>query len=131
MGRGEIDRDLVAMRTDRVFVSVAMKQRATNLGHVLVCPVEHVTALHTVESPLLAEVFNVVARVTRVVPSTFGAVGTTVLNNNAPDQLISHLHVHVIPRFINDNLSIPNPNKTPAPRNLRADLATRLRRALA
>ena len=132
MGRGEIDSYLIALRTDRVFVSVARKQRPANPGHVLVCPVEHATALHTAEPSLLGEVFDVVAQITRAAPSAFGAVGTTVLNNNdAPDQVVSHLHVHVIPRHVGDDLVIPNPDKAPAPLDLRIELAARLRRALA
>jgi histidine triad (HIT) family protein len=132
MGSGAADADLVAFRTDRVFVSVARKQRPANPGHMLVCPVAHVTTLHTVEPDLLMEVVGVLAQVTRAVPLAFGAVGTTVLNNNdAPDQVISHLHVHVIPRFDGDNLVIPNPDKAAAPRHLRVELAAKLLHAMA
>lgn len=89
------------------------------------------TALHTAEPSLLVEVFKVVACLTHSVPPAFGAVGTTGLNNNdTPDQMISHLHVHVIPRYDGDNLVIPNPGKAPAPRDLRLQLATHLRQTL-
>jgi histidine triad (HIT) family protein len=131
MGRGELDTDLIAFRTDRVFVSMAQKQRPANPGQVLVCPVAHVTAIHTAETSLLTELFEVVTRVTRTAPAAFSAMGTTILNNNdAPDQVISHLHIHVIPRYPGDNLVIPNPDRTSAPRDLRAHLTTRLRHAL-
>lgn len=131
MGQGDMDQDLVAFRTDRVFVSMARRQRPANLGQVLVCPVAHETALHTVEPSLLAEVFGVVARVTLAATAAFGARGTTVLNNNdAPDQVISHLHVHVIPRFDSDDLVIPHPDKAPAPRDLRVRLTAQLRHEL-
>jgi histidine triad (HIT) family protein len=80
---------------------------------------------------LLTEVFSVVARITGAASSAFGAVGTTVMNNNdAPGQVISHLHVHVIPRFDGDNLVIPNPSQDPAPRDLRVRLVAQLRQAL-
>jgi histidine triad (HIT) family protein len=131
IGSGGADADLVAFRTDRVFVSVARKQRPANPGHVLVCPVAHVTTLYTVEPALLMEVVGVVAEVTRAAPLAFGAVGTTVLNNNdAPDQVVSHLHMHVIPRFGGDNLVIPNPDKAAAPRDLRVELAAKLRHVM-
>jgi histidine triad (HIT) family protein len=131
MGSGGADADLVAFKTDRVFVSVARKQRPANRGHALVCPVTHATTLHTVEPSLLMEVMDMVAQVTRAAPMAFGAVGTTVLiNNDAPDQVLSHLHVHVIPRFSGDNLVIPNPDKSAAPRALRAELAAELRAAM-
>jgi histidine triad (HIT) family protein len=131
IGSGRADRDLVAYRTDRVFVVPALKQRAINPGQVLICSNEHVTALHGLGPSLRAELFTVVALVTRAALAAFGAVGTTVLNNNdAPDQAISHLHVHVIPRFEHDGLIIPNPDRTPTSRDVRAQIAARLRQAL-
>lgn len=131
IGSGRTDQDLVAYRTDRVFVLPALNQRPANPGQVLICPDVHVTALHEIAPSLLAEMLTVVTRITRAAPAAFGAVGTTVLNNNhAPDQVIAHLHVHVIPRFKGDNLLIPNSDRTPAPREFRARLAAQLRQAL-
>jgi histidine triad (HIT) family protein len=131
IGAGNADPDLVVLRTERVFVTVTLKQRPNNPGQVVVCPIAHATALHTTEAALLRDVFEVVARVAGAAPAALQAVGTTILNNNdAPDQVISHLHVHVIPRFTGDGLLIPNPSNIPAPRSLRLDLAHRWRRAL-
>jgi diadenosine tetraphosphate (Ap4A) HIT family hydrolase len=65
------------------------------------------------------------------VPQAFGALGTTVLvNDNAPDQTLEHVHVHVIPRFAGDNLVIPNPDSAAAPRSFRLELASKLRTAM-
>lgn len=128
MGSGTRDSDLVAFRTERVFVVTALKQRRSNPGHVLVCPVAHETSLHALESSLLAEVAGVVARVSGAALAAFQAMGTTILINvSAPDQVLAHLHVHVIPRFADDALVIPNTDQTPAPRALRLRLAADLR----
>jgi histidine triad (HIT) family protein len=131
IGRGEADSDLVAFRTDSVFVIPTLKQRPSNLGQVLVCPVAHEASFSRIQAQLLNDLFRVVAQVARAAPQAFEAVGTTMLlNSGAPDQTISHLHVHVIPRFRNDNLVIPNSDDSPAPTALRLELARKLRSAL-
>jgi histidine triad (HIT) family protein len=112
-------------------VAPTLKQRATNGGQVIICPIAHVTSLHQMKPVLLHELFDVVARVTSAVPVAFGAVGTTVLNNsNAPDQNLAHVHVHVIPRFAGDHLVIPDARNATASRDQRLELAEKLREAL-
>lgn len=131
IGAGEADHELIAFRTENVFVIPTLKQRPANPGQVMVLPNAHVTALHAAEPTLLVELFQVVARITAVAPAAFDAVGTTVFNNNnAPDQVLSHLHVHVVPRFDADGFVTPNPSNDAAPRPLRVELAARLRRAI-
>ncbi|MFF7889085.1 HIT family protein [Streptomyces sp. NPDC020794] len=81
IGRGEIDDDLVAYRSENVFVVPALKQRQNNPGHALVLPVSHVTGLYDVPVDLLHEIFEVTARVTSAVKDAYGAVGSTVTQN--------------------------------------------------
>jgi histidine triad (HIT) family protein len=46
------------------------------------------------------EIFAVAARMTSAVGSLYGAEGSIVFQHNtAPDDLLFHLHVHVVPRF--------------------------------
>jgi diadenosine tetraphosphate (Ap4A) HIT family hydrolase len=69
--------------------------------------------------------------VTAAAKRAFEAVGTTMLiNDGAPGQTLDHLHVHVIPRFDDDKLMIPNADSASTPRQLRAELASMLRAAL-
>jgi histidine triad (HIT) family protein len=131
IGRGDLDADLVAFRGSGVFVVPTLKQRPSNPGQVLVCPASHEVLLHSLQARVRNRLFEVVARVTAAVSDAFGAVGATVLvNNRAPDQTLHHLHVHVIPRFDDDDLVIPNADGSPAPRALRLELASKLRAAL-
>lgn len=129
IGVGDVDQDLVVLRTGDVFVIPTLKQRSANHGQVIVLPVAHVTALHEAGPALRADVFDVVATLTAAMPEAFGAIGSTVFQNN--DMPGSHLHVHVVPRFTGDGFAMPDPRIKTAPRALRAGLATRLRQALA
>lgn len=128
---GEVDSDLVAYRSANVFVLPALTQRENNRGHVLVLPTAHVIELVGAPPGLLRELFDVVARVSRAALPAFGAVGTTIFQNNgAPDQILSHLHVHVVPRFANDDFRIPEPAISVIDPAIRAAQAAALARAL-
>jgi len=131
IGTGQVDADLVAFRSANVFVVPTLRQRANNRGHALVLPVAHVPSLHDAAPELLAEVFDVVARVTRVVPDLYGAFGSTVFqNNSSPEDVLFHLHVHVVPRFDDDHFAMPDPAVSRLPRDERLRQADGLGRAL-
>jgi diadenosine tetraphosphate (Ap4A) HIT family hydrolase len=130
IGSGDADQDLVVLRTGDVFVIPTLKQRVANHGQVIVLPVAHVTALHEAGPALRTELFDVVATLTATMPGAFGATGSTVVQHNHPTGE-SHLHVHVVPRFSEDDFVMPDPAIETAPRPLRTELAVRLRQALA
>ncbi|MER6014271.1 HIT family protein [Streptomyces bluensis] len=131
IGQGETDEDLVAYRSDNVFVVPALKQRQNNPGHALVLPVSHVRGLHDVPADLLHEIFEVTARVTSAVKVAYGAVGSTVTqNNHIPGQVLHHVHVHVVPRFEEDGFRMPDPHVREAPWDVRRARAAALRRAM-
>jgi histidine triad (HIT) family protein len=131
IGRDGIDEDLVAYRSENVFVVPALKQRQNNPGHALVLPVSHVTGLHDVPIVLLHEIFEVTARVTSAVKDAYGAVGSTVTqNNHIPGQVLHHVHVHVVPRFEDDGFRMPDPEVREAPWDVRRARAEALRKAL-
>ena len=94
-------------------------------------PVAHVRSLHDAAPELLAEVFDVVARVTRIVPGLYGAFGSTVFqNNSSPEDVLFHLHVHVVPRFDGDHFAMPDLAISRLPRDERLRQADGLGRAL-
>ena len=132
IGAGKVDQDLVVLRTSDLFVVPTLKQRAGNQGQVIVLPTAHVAGLHRASHALRAAVFDVVATLSTTMTAAFGAIGSTVfLNNDAPGQELSHLHVHVVPRFDGDGFALPDPAIAVAPRPRRAELAARLREVLA
>ncbi|MEV0228131.1 HIT family protein [Nonomuraea sp. NPDC050786] len=132
IGAGAVDRDLVAYRTENVFVIPVPWQRAKNMGHCLVLPREHVTDLYSADRNLITELFDVVARVSAAAPKAFGASGSTIQQNNTiPDQVLHHLHVHVIPRSIGDAFKQPDiTTKSEIPYAARVEQAAALRAAL-
>lgn len=77
-------------------------------GHTLLLLKEHVARLEEAEGDLLAHLARVLPRVARAVVAATGAEGCNVLLNSgrAAGQLISHLHVHLVPRRSGDGLRL-------------------------
>jgi histidine triad (HIT) family protein len=124
--------DLVALRTRDLYVVPALKQRRLNRGHMLILPTMHVTRLIDVEPSLLQELLSVAGRVSMAVREAFGATGTTMfLNEAAPDQVLMHLHIHVVPRRTGDEFRMPDPSGQELSREERQGQALAMRRALA
>jgi histidine triad (HIT) family protein len=65
------------------------------------------------------------------VRKAFAATGATVFqNDNAPDQELSHVHIHVIPRKTGDDFKLPDPSRQEVTREERIQQAQSLRRIL-
>lgn len=128
---GRADEDLVAHRAPHAVVVPALKQRRANRGHMLVLPTTHVTRLADADPGLLAELFGLAARVGVAARGAFGATGTTLFqNDDAPDQVLHHVHVHVVPRHDGDGFRMPDPSGEVLEREERRAQAGRLRSAL-
>jgi histidine triad (HIT) family protein len=126
-----IDSDLIVYRTPRVFIVPALTRRPNNRGHMLVLPTVHVTRLSELELPLLQELYTVAGRVSMALRKSFGATGTTLFQHeDAPDQKLSHLHIHVVPRRAGDDFKMPDPDRDQWTREERVELAQALRRVL-
>lgn len=84
-----------------------------NLGHTLVIPKKHFEDIHDIPEEIAAHIIKVAQKIS-VALKKIGADGTNISINNgkAASQIIFHFHMHVIPRFIGDNLPVW-PARTP------------------
>jgi histidine triad (HIT) family protein len=73
-------------------------------GHTLVCPKEHGETIWDMGESDIAELFKVASRVSRAVVGAVGADGFRFVQNNgeAANQVVAHVHVHVIPVKMED-----------------------------
>jgi histidine triad (HIT) family protein len=128
---GELDADLVALRTAQVFVIPALRQHPTNHGHALVLPVPHTRNLADASPSVRDEIFAVAARLTSAMPALYDADGSIVFQNNtAPNDPLFHLHVHVVPRFSDDDFVMTRAAVAEVPRPERLEQTALMRRAL-
>jgi histidine triad (HIT) family protein len=70
-------------------------------GHVLVIPKKHHERIIDMPTESVAELFSRVPNIAKGVLLATGADGFNIGNNNgkAANQIIPHVHVHIIPRY--------------------------------
>lgn len=75
-------------------------------GHCLVIPKAPVRNIFDAGDEVLSSLFPAVARVARAAKTAFGADGITIqqFNERAGGQVVFHMHVHVLPRFVDVQL---------------------------
>jgi len=73
-------------------------------GHTLVCPKEHGETIWDMKEADIAELFQVAFKVSKAVVAAVGADGFRFVQNNgeAANQVVAHVHVHVIPVKMED-----------------------------
>ncbi len=70
-------------------------------GHTLVIPKVHKENLFELTPEIAKELFSVVPDIARAIKQEFNPIGLNTLNNNgeAAGQSVFHYHMHVIPRY--------------------------------
>jgi histidine triad (HIT) family protein len=74
-------------------------------GHTLVIPRRHVTDLWSVDRELAADLIHAVISVGRAIETVLTPAGMNVITSSgeAAEQTIYHLHLHVVPRYRDDD----------------------------
>lgn len=93
---------------DEELVLAFMDINPSSRGHMLVIPKRHAENIFEISEGDLAAVTSAVRRCAYAVKEALKAEGITVLqlNGKASDQLVPHLHVHIMPRWENDGMSV-------------------------
>lgn len=79
-----------------------------NHGHTLVIPKKHYENLYETPDEVLGKLMSVVKKLTTHIKEKLNADGTNIEihNDKVAGQLIEHIHIHIIPRFNDDNLHL-------------------------
>lgn len=77
-------------------------------GHTLVVPKQHFENLFAMPDFLLEKILILVRDLASKIKTATNCKGINILNNNgeAAGQSVHHFHIHIIPRYDNDNFSI-------------------------
>lgn len=78
-------------------------------GHALLLPKRHLENIFELDGMESEKALQVVKKVCTALKKTLNCDGINVLQNNgtAAGQSVFHYHVHMIPRYDNDNIIIP------------------------
>jgi len=77
-------------------------------GHALILPKEHYANLYELPEELAAKALVVAKKVITKMTDIVGCAGYNVLQNNGEmaGQTVFHFHMHLIPRYENDDVTI-------------------------
>ncbi|MFL6309526.1 MAG: HIT family protein [Nitrososphaera sp.] len=86
-------------------ILVLMDKYPINPGHALLMPTKHYETLLEMPPSEVGKLYSLVPRIARAIISAVKADGFNVGQNNgiAANQIVPHVHIHVVPRFNDDS----------------------------
>jgi histidine triad (HIT) family protein len=94
----------VEIHRDNGFL-VLMDKYPINPGHALVMPTKHYETLLQMPPAEVGKLYSLVPTIAKAIISAVKADGFNVGQNNgiAANQIVPHVHVHIVPRFHDDS----------------------------
>lgn len=92
---------------DDYFIAI-LDVSPANRGHVIILPKSHAADIFELPKELAEKIFVVAKKIAEALKKAYHCDGINILQNNgeAAGQTVFHLHVHVIPRYKNDTVSV-------------------------
>ena len=108
---------------------VIMDKYPINPGHTLVMPIKHYENLLQMRSSEVGTLFSMASAVAKAIVSVIKADGFNVGQNNgiAANQIVPHVHVHIVPRFNDDSPDGKWPARRVAPREELVKIAHKIK----
>ena len=77
-------------------------------GHALILPKEHYRNLYDIDEQTLAKAASLAKKMVIKLTDVLGCDGSNVVQNNEEPagQTVFHFHIHLIPRYKNDNVGL-------------------------
>ena len=99
--RGEMQAEKIY---ENDFLLAFLDVNPSSKGHTLLIPKEHITNLEDVNDELLGKIFSGVKEVMKMIKRAINCDGFTIGINQGEcaGARVPHLHIHIIPRFVND-----------------------------
>lgn len=79
-----------------------------NKGHLLIIPKDHYENIFEIEDDLYGHLMSLISRMAKAVRKVVEPDGLNImqLNGRAANQVVPHLHIHIVPRWTEDGLTI-------------------------
>ena len=90
------------------YLRAIMDAAPANKGHIIILPKSHAADIYELEDEYVSRAFVLAKKLAVALKKLTGCDGVNILQNNgeAAGQTVFHFHVHVIPRFKNDDCAI-------------------------
>ena len=73
-------------------------------GHCVMIPKKHIVDVEEIDSEISIEIDEASKKIIEIYKSKLNIDGATRIQNNGYGQEIKHYHMHIIPRYENDNI---------------------------
>lgn len=85
-------------------IEIIMNINPNTNGHLLVIPKEHMVNIYDTSNEVITHILDVVReKIYPILKEKLNCEGLTLAQNNELGQEIKHYHVHLIPRYKDDN----------------------------
>lgn len=93
-------------RDDSVLAFMSLEQPTPY--KVLVVPRDHVETIYDLNDKQASAIFQATVTVARAIRDVSGCAGLNLVQSNgrAAQQDVSHFHIHLLPRFVDDNIKL-------------------------
>ena len=87
---------------------VILDVNPANKGHALIIPKEHFDNMYSMDAETAAKIFTIATEVAKAQKAELNPDGLNILQNNgeAAGQTVFHFHMHLVPRYIKDNVTM-------------------------
>lgn len=105
IANGEIPSTTIFENNDfRVFFDIAPASK----GHCLIVPKHHYNDIFDMDAETGGKLFSLATAVARALKNELGCEGMNIVQNNGmiAGQTVFHFHLHLIPRYVGDNVNI-------------------------
>lgn len=87
---------------------VILDVNPANKGHALIIPKEHFDIIYSMDAETAAKIFTIATEVAKAQKAELNPDGLNILQNNgeAAGQTVFHFHMHLVPRYIKDNVTM-------------------------
>lgn len=87
---------------------VILDVNPANKGHALIIPKEHFDNIYSMDAETAAKIFTIATEVAKAQKAELNPDGLNILQNNgeAAGQTVFHFHMHLVPRYIKDNMTM-------------------------
>ena len=87
---------------------VILDVNPANKGHALIIPKEHFDDIYSIDAETAAKIFTIATEVAKAQKAELNPDGLNILQNNgeAAGQTVFHFHMHLVPRYIKDNVTM-------------------------
>ncbi|KAB1438627.1 HIT family protein [Candidatus Galacturonibacter soehngenii] len=97
----------VTIYEDELF-QVILDRGPASKGHALILPKQHYEDIYELSEEMTAKAFVLAKKLAEKMTKALSCDGFNIVQNNkeASGQTVFHFHIHLIPRFINDDAKV-------------------------